>query len=71
MKNEKKIKITSHTFYKINNTWWEVIEKEESYFTGSRKIHATVPSIIKAVDLEYIEKLDQRIKKLKRILIYK
>jgi hypothetical protein len=61
------IRFDNHVYFKINGKWWEVEEKNESFFTGSRNISINSPKIIREVDLEQIEKKYIRIKKYNRI----
>jgi len=61
------IRFDDYVYFKINGKWWEVEEKNETFFTGSRNINIKSPNIIREVDLKQIELRYIRLKKYKRI----
>jgi len=65
--NSTEIRFGDHVYYKINGKWWQVEEKNETYFTGSRNININSPNIIREVNIDEIEKRYIRIKKYNRI----
>jgi len=63
------IKFNDLIFYKINNSWWEVIEEKiEKYSTGSQQIETIVPVIRCEVSFDYIKKTYLRNEKFKRLI---
>ena len=60
-----KIEFENKIYYKINNEWFEVIEREETYFSGSKYITVKVPNIIgDKINIKNII----RLKKIKNII---
>lgn len=69
--DQDKIYFNGLIFYKINNKWWRVLEKQETYNTNTRLISCIVPEIQEEIvgGIDEINKKFLRIEKLKSLLL--
>lgn len=65
----EKIYISGLVFYKINGSWWRVLEKEESFNKRSREFTCIVPEIKQYIEggVDEIKKIYLRLEKIKRL----